>query len=283
MISEDGRDAACCIGKRRSLCRTAEPRLFDVRRGGRFSVFCFHGFPGCRLDYAGFAQAAARRGCFSFRPTGRASAFPRRSPAAPLLDAPKDVKALADALDLPRFALYGVSGGGPYALACAWALPERAVGAVVAGGLGPLEDDRALDGMNLSNRALFSVAKVWPRAVRLSVGGTAWLMGKHPSWYLRAMNRVLPKRPRPAGQAGRRPREHTRAQSAQIFCPGTGRRGRRGGALHQALGLFAGGHRRPRPLFPWGGGQNVPIRAARLLSRQTRGERPPSSAAAKGT
>ena len=139
-----------------------------------FPVFCFHGFPGCRLDYAGFAQPAARRGLLLISPDRPGIGLSSPQPGRTLLDAPKDVKALADALDLPRFALYGVSGGGPYALACAWALPERAVGAVVAGGLGPLEDDRALDGMNLSNRALFSVAKVWPRAVRLSVGGTAW-------------------------------------------------------------------------------------------------------------
>ena len=36
-----------------------------------------------------------------------------------------DVAQLADAFERPRFAVVGVSAGGPYALACACALPER--------------------------------------------------------------------------------------------------------------------------------------------------------------
>jgi pimeloyl-ACP methyl ester carboxylesterase len=42
-----------------------------------------------------------------------------------LLDWPEDVHQLADALELSRFSVLGVSAGGPYALACAYRLPER--------------------------------------------------------------------------------------------------------------------------------------------------------------
>lgn len=237
-----------------------------------FPVFCFHGFPGCRLDYAGFAQPAARRGLLLISPDRPGIGLSSPQPGRTLLDAPKDVKALADALDLPRFALYGVSGGGPYALACAWALPERAVGAVVAGGLGPLEDDRALDGMNLSNRALFSVAKVWPRAVRLSVGGTAWLMGKHPSWYLRAMNRVLPKSDRDRlGRPDGGRAKHTRAQSAQIFAQGPDAVAEEAVLYTRPWGFSPADIAVPVHFFHGEEDKNVPIRAARLLSRQIRG------------
>jgi pimeloyl-ACP methyl ester carboxylesterase len=41
------------------------------------------------------------------------------------LDWPDDVVELADNLDLQRFAVAGFSGGGPYALACAYKVPER--------------------------------------------------------------------------------------------------------------------------------------------------------------
>ena len=49
-----------------------------------------------------------------------------------LLDWPRDVAELADALGAERFAVFGMSGGGPHAAACAYALPERvsAVGLV---------------------------------------------------------------------------------------------------------------------------------------------------------
>ncbi len=42
-----------------------------------------------------------------------------------LLDWPDDVVTLADHLGLERFALLSISGGGAYAAACAWKIPER--------------------------------------------------------------------------------------------------------------------------------------------------------------
>jgi len=43
----------------------------------------------------------------------------------------EDLRELADQLGWRRFSVVGVSAGAPYALACAWAMPER-VGAVAA-------------------------------------------------------------------------------------------------------------------------------------------------------
>jgi pimeloyl-ACP methyl ester carboxylesterase len=50
-------------------------------------------------------------------------------PGRRLLDWPLDVAAFADAMGIDRFAVVGTSAGGPYALACGHAMPER-VGAV---------------------------------------------------------------------------------------------------------------------------------------------------------
>jgi pimeloyl-ACP methyl ester carboxylesterase len=46
------------------------------------------------------------------------------------------VRALANHMGLDRFAILGVSGGGPYAVACAHALPREMLSAVgvIAGG-----------------------------------------------------------------------------------------------------------------------------------------------------
>lgn len=53
-------------------------------------------------------------------------------------DWPRDVAALADALGVTRFAIIGVSGGGPYALASAAHLGPRVTVVSVVCGLGPL-------------------------------------------------------------------------------------------------------------------------------------------------
>jgi pimeloyl-ACP methyl ester carboxylesterase len=49
------------------------------------------------------------------------------------------VSQLADELGWRRFAVMAVSGGGPFALACAQALPERVLAVSLASSLGPVE------------------------------------------------------------------------------------------------------------------------------------------------
>ncbi len=46
-------------------------------------------------------------------------------PGRKILDWPNDVIQLADALEIDRFGVEGVSGGGPYAAACAYKIPDR--------------------------------------------------------------------------------------------------------------------------------------------------------------
>jgi pimeloyl-ACP methyl ester carboxylesterase len=48
-----------------------------------------------------------------------------------------DVETLADALGLGRFAIAGLSGGGPYALGCAHRLGDRVVAVALLGGVAP--------------------------------------------------------------------------------------------------------------------------------------------------
>ena len=59
-------------------------------------------------------------------------------PRRRLLDWPGDVAALADALDIGRFAVVGSSAGGPYAAACAFKIPERLTCAAIVCGVGPV-------------------------------------------------------------------------------------------------------------------------------------------------
>jgi pimeloyl-ACP methyl ester carboxylesterase len=83
-----------------------------------------------------------------------------------LLDWPRDVAVLLDHLGVGAFAVAGVSGGGPYALATAYCLPERVRAVSVCGGSGPLELPGALRGAALVRRAGYLLARHAPRLFR---------------------------------------------------------------------------------------------------------------------
>jgi pimeloyl-ACP methyl ester carboxylesterase len=59
-------------------------------------------------------------------------------PGRRIADFPADLEHLADRLGLERFTMVGVSAGGPYAIACARALPDRIVATAAVSSLSPL-------------------------------------------------------------------------------------------------------------------------------------------------
>ena len=62
-------------------------------------------------------------------------------PERTVASAAADVAAIADALGAGRLATFGVSGGGPHALACAALLGDRVAAAAVIGPVAPFEAD----------------------------------------------------------------------------------------------------------------------------------------------
>ena len=80
-----------------------------------------------------------------------------------------DVVQLADRLGLDRFALLGVSGGGPYALACAARMPDRVSRVALVGGLGPLSREELTKDMRPFNRSALRLAARSPALARLGV------------------------------------------------------------------------------------------------------------------
>ena len=99
-------------------------------------LYC-HGFPGSRLEAAfadGTAKHAGVRLIAADRPgVGLSDRLPGRS----VLGWVDDIRALGDHLDIERFHVVGVSGGAPYALACAFALPDRIPSVAIVSGVGP--------------------------------------------------------------------------------------------------------------------------------------------------
>ena len=122
-------------------------------------ILFFHGTPGSRCfrhPDDSIASGANGRVIHVDRPgIGRSDPKPGRT----LVDWAEDVVQLVNALGVDRFAIAGISGGGPYAMACAWAMPERVSGVAVVSGMAPLEMQGAMDGMSAVNRIGLRIAR----------------------------------------------------------------------------------------------------------------------------
>lgn len=110
------------------------------------AVFYNHGAPGSRLELLGLDEAFTRVGVRVITPDrpgyGGSSPLPGRSTA----EWADDIAALADHVGAARFAVLGLSSGGPYAVACAALLPSRVTGAVIAAGNTDMSRPDAADG-----------------------------------------------------------------------------------------------------------------------------------------
>lgn len=143
-------------------------------------VLYFHGYPGSRLEARVAAAAAGRLGLRLLavdRPGFGQSTFqPRRR----IGHWPADIAALADELGLERFSIVGVSGGAPYALACAASLAERLAGLALLCPLGPLDGAGGTAGMIAHDRALLVLAARAPPIARVVVHLLARWMRRGP-------------------------------------------------------------------------------------------------------
>jgi pimeloyl-ACP methyl ester carboxylesterase len=100
-------------------------------------LFLFHGIPVSRLGHEFTDAPAKERGVRVLYPDRPGIGLSDPRPGRTIYSYADDVAAMADALGLERFAVAGLSGGGPYALACGAKLPERVTAVGVMAGVGP--------------------------------------------------------------------------------------------------------------------------------------------------
>jgi pimeloyl-ACP methyl ester carboxylesterase len=129
--------------------------------GGK-PVFLSHGLPGSRRFRHPERSIASELDARLIVPDRPGMGRSDYKPGFTIPDWPKDLGALADTLGLDRFAVAGFSGGGPFAAACAYALPQRVSAAAIVSGVGPVSAPGALEGMLPSNRLGYTVGRWMP-------------------------------------------------------------------------------------------------------------------------
>ena len=125
-------------------------------------VIALHGTPGSRLMFALADQAARERGLRLIAPERPGYGLSDAKDFPTLHDAAADIISLADSLNLKDFALIGVSGGGPFAIAAAASMPDRVKLLALISPVGPIAE--VVDGISAWHRHLFTELALSPFA-----------------------------------------------------------------------------------------------------------------------
>ena len=251
-------------------------RLADGRRLGFAEygdpegkpLFYCHGFPASRLEAALLDPTARKTRVHIIAADRPGCGLSDFQPDRRIGDWPDDVVELADALGIESFAIVGVSGGGPYALACARKIPRRLTAVGVVCGLGPVGESWALRDMLWSRRLVFSLARRVPWLLRLSYAAVfEHLLRRWPTAILSMIDRtpVLSDR-----------RVLERPETRRVLLASIQESVREGsrGILHELslyardVGFQAGGDCPDRRPLAWRGGSHC-ARGARARTGET--------------
>jgi pimeloyl-ACP methyl ester carboxylesterase len=158
-------------------------------------VLWFHGSPGARRQVPPIARSAADRlglrlVCIERPGVGASSDHAYRD----LRDSASDIEVAANRLGHDRFLVVGMSGGGPYALACAHEMPDRVVAVGILGGVVPTTGEEAA-----AATGIVALARTYNRLllvfrVPFGLGLRAFVVAISPAGHLlyRAYTQLLP-------------------------------------------------------------------------------------------
>lgn len=127
-----------------------------------------HGTPASAVPFGRHVALAQEQGVrlLSYDRAGYGDST--RNPGRAVADVVSDVEAIADALALERFASWGLSGGGPDALATAAGLPDRVVAVAAAASIAPPDrpELELTEGMGEGNIVELGLAREGEKALR---------------------------------------------------------------------------------------------------------------------
>jgi pimeloyl-ACP methyl ester carboxylesterase len=166
-------------------------------------VLLCHGLADSRLSAFQFTDVAAELGLRMIAPDrpGSGGSDPRR--LRRLADWAQDAALVLDAMQVESAAVAGISAGGPFAAACAAAIPGRVSSLILISALGP--PGWPIGGMAAGERLSLQVSRRAPAFSGWFLGRFAALARTNPRLFLRVATSELPGADRRAiGEAGMR-------------------------------------------------------------------------------
>ena len=159
------------------------------------AAFWLHGTPGARRQIpmeARICAAQRRIRLIGIDRPGIGSSTPYQYDT--VFAFAEDLRTIADTLGIDKFEVIGLSGGGPYTLACAAAMSDRVVAAGVLGGVAPTSGSDAIGGgVSTLVKVAAPVIGVAGAPIRLAASGLIRLIRPVAEPALYAYARISPE------------------------------------------------------------------------------------------
>jgi pimeloyl-ACP methyl ester carboxylesterase len=170
-----------CIEKGECIVKLSDGKNLCFAEYGKpdgIPVLLFHGNPGVRFSwrlYPGFPYLPKIRIIAPDRPGYGKTDFTKNA----LEKWPGHILQLTEHLGIKKFHLFAPSGGGPYALACAWKIPDKLLSVGLFGSVGPYRKESVI-GVNKPLKLLWKIANPLFGLVKLQNRILANMASKSP-------------------------------------------------------------------------------------------------------
>jgi pimeloyl-ACP methyl ester carboxylesterase len=147
---------------------------------GGTPILFLHGTPGSRLKFSIAHEVGRQMGLAIVAPDRWGYGLTDAPTTPSLRGFGDDMAALMDQLGRRRFAVGGISGGGPYAAAVAACLPLRVTALALVSPVGPIADAGLGPSLPLLHRLCFTVLPRRPRTVATAMRAFRWSLSHAP-------------------------------------------------------------------------------------------------------
>lgn len=171
--------------------------LSDGRRLG-YSVYgdldgipllLFHGTPGSRVWFIDDDPVAKELGICLIATDRPGYGLSDKKNNGSLLDYAQDIKELAEHLQLDKFSVLGVSGGGAFAAAVTFALPKKVDTCILVCTATPFKNGKPPKTMSKENRLAFYLTNHFPWLLKLIEKSKKKLVDQKPEVYKENLKR----------------------------------------------------------------------------------------------